>query len=155
MLFESTTLLLRSIIQSLETREEAPWDDHVEAGKQCVYELFQMSRPSNGTYRTETNPRFHTVVPASERAVRAIPHVKSMNVAIRNEDREAAIEHGRLAIAEMTGTAVIAPRVPAGHDTVVGSEQPPAPSNRGRKAEADGVPGRKRKNARVLTAGSR
>jgi len=65
MLFESTTLLLRNLVHSLEDGD-TNWEDHLESGNQCIYELHQMSRPLNRNAQATT----------SERAIRAIPHVK-------------------------------------------------------------------------------
>jgi hypothetical protein len=106
MLFESTQTLLRSIVHSLEHNEESRWDDHLESGNQCLYELHQMSRQSQQAYRVEkSNGRPATVTPFSEKAIRAIPHVKLMMSAIRRRDQTAAIENGRIAIVEMSGCA--------------------------------------------------
>jgi hypothetical protein len=107
MLYESTTLLLRSIVDSLESGDETKWDDHLEFGYQCIYELFQMCRPERRKY----NGYVATVF---ERASRAIPHVKQMNRAIRQRDRATAIECGRAAVLKMNGTeqrisSVVAP----------------------------------------------
>ena len=101
MLFDSTTLLLRSMVDSLQGGEETEWDDHLEYGNQCIYELFQMSRPDQRKYAGTAAPLF-------ERASRAIPHVRLMNRAIRQKDRATAIECGRAAVVEMNG------QIPAG-----------------------------------------
>lgn len=98
MIFESTAILLRNIVHSLQTENETEWQDHLEFGNQCVYELYQMSRTTG-----RLNPSSRVLSTAFERAVRAIPHVKAMNRAIRQQDRQAAIESGRAAIAEMDG----------------------------------------------------
>jgi hypothetical protein len=92
MLYNSTKTLLSSILQSLEKAEDVAWDDHVESGKDCLYEMFQMTGPG--------------VTPAAEASVctnlsTAIPHVKSMLKAIRRQDRTLAIEHGKAAFAAM------------------------------------------------------
>jgi hypothetical protein len=96
MLFESTTVLLRSIIASLEGDHEAQWEEHVECGNQCIYELFQMSRPERRKYDGHVATVF-------KRASRAIPHVRLMNRAIRQRDRDTAIKCGRAAVSEMYG----------------------------------------------------
>ncbi len=96
MLYESTIHLLRRIVQSLEV-DEPSWGDCVESGNECIYELHQMCRPARQAYKTA--PMVRT---ACERALRAIPHVKLMNRAIRGKDRTAAIESARDAIAEMS-----------------------------------------------------
>jgi hypothetical protein len=96
MLFDSTTILLRSMVDSLQGGEETEWDGHLEYGNQCIYELFQMSRPDQRKYAGTAAPLF-------ERASRAIPHVRQMNRAIRQKDRATAIECGRAAVGEMNG----------------------------------------------------
>ena len=97
MLFESTTVLLRSIVDSLECRHETEWEDHLECGNQCIYELFQMSRPERRKYSGHVATVFM-------RASRAIPHVRLMNRAIRQRDRDTAIKCGKAAVSEMNGT---------------------------------------------------
>ena len=92
MLYNSTKTLLRSILQSLENADEVAWDDHIESGKECLYEMFQMTGPG--------------VTPAAQLPVgrnlnMAIPHVKSMLQAIRRQDRALAVEHGKAAFAAM------------------------------------------------------
>jgi hypothetical protein len=128
MLFDSTTLLLRSIIQTLEKNDGTGWDDYVELGKQCLYELHQMARSSSRTYKPESNPnsRPHALLPAPERAIRAIPHMKLMNAAIREENRQAAIESGKAAIAEMNGVSALHVVVPPAVLPKAESEVPPA-----------------------------
>jgi hypothetical protein len=96
MLFDSTTALLRSMVDSLERGDETAWDDHLEYGNQCIYELFQMSRPERRKY-------IGHVAKVFDRASRAIPHVKLMNRAIRQRDRATAIKCGRAAVSEMSG----------------------------------------------------
>src|SRR5690348_3604689 len=110
MLFESTTLVLRGIVNSLETAAETAWDDYLEYGRQCAYELAQMSRSSSRAYQARgSNPKFNAALPEFERAARAIPHVKLMNVAVRNKDRVAALQNGRAAVAEMDGKITSTP----------------------------------------------
>jgi len=110
MLFESTTALLRSIVHSIENKDEPGWDDHLESGNQCLYELHQFARSSTSTYKS-SNAKFPVVAPAFERAIRAIPHVKLMMGAIRRRDQEAAVAGGRAAISEMIGIKTALPSV--------------------------------------------
>jgi len=101
MLYDSTKVLLRGVVQSLQGSDRVGWDDHVEAGSECLYEMHQMARPLYKGYRTDGSKRAPALVPVYERAARAIPHVKSMVRAIRSKDRAAAIESGTAALAEM------------------------------------------------------
>ncbi len=102
MLYDSTKSLLQGILRSLETRENLLWDDHIESGKQCLYEMHQMSRPLYKGYRSEgPNAKVSHQVPVSAKVNRAIPHVKLMVSAIRRKDQATALECGRAALAEM------------------------------------------------------
>jgi hypothetical protein len=101
MLYDSTKVLIHGILQSLRTQEQEAWDDHVESGSECLYEMHQMARPRYQGYRAEALHRAPSLVPVYERAARAIPHVKSMVKAIRRKDRAAAVESGNAALAEM------------------------------------------------------
>ncbi|SRR6266567_842881 len=102
MLYDSTKSLLRGILQSLETPNGVGWDDQVESGKQCLYEMHQMARPEYKGYRTEgPNGKPAGPVPVSAKVTRAIPHVKVMVHAIRRKDQATALESGKAALAEM------------------------------------------------------
>ena len=101
MLYESTRVILRGILRSLQSADKVGWDDQVEAGGECLYEMHQMARPLYHGYRTDAVNRGPAFVPVHQRAARAIPHVKSMVRAIRRKDQAAAAESGRAALAEM------------------------------------------------------
>jgi hypothetical protein len=118
MLYDSTKILLQSILHSLETADGAKWDDQNESGKQCLYEMYQMSKPLYKGYKTEgSQGKTAVLVPVSENVNRAIPHVKAMLRAIRHQDRTAALQSGRAAITEMNGTSHSRPSVPAERKT--------------------------------------
>ena len=101
MLYDSTKVLLRGILRSLHNTEKEGWDDHVESGGECLYEMHQMARPLYQGYRADAWNRAPVLIPVHERASRAIPHVKSMMRAIRRKDQAAAIQSGIAALAEM------------------------------------------------------
>ena len=101
MLYDSTKVLIHGMLQSLRSPEQGGWDDHVESGGECLYEIHQMARPRYQGYRADAANRTPALVPVYERAARAIPHVKSMVRAIRRKDRAAAVESGAAALAEM------------------------------------------------------
>jgi hypothetical protein len=82
-------------------RGKIGWDDQVEAAGACSYEVHQMARPLYKGYRTDPVNQAPLLVPVSERAARAIPHVKSMARAIRRKDQAAAVQSGKAALAEM------------------------------------------------------
>jgi hypothetical protein len=100
MLYDSTKVLVHGILQSLRNSDQG-WDDHVESGGECLYEMHQMARPRYQGYRADAANRTPSLVPVYERAARAIPHLKSMVKAIRRKDRAAAVESGTAALAEM------------------------------------------------------
>src|SRR6185369_17259526 len=83
MLFDSTTILLRSIVTSVQRGGEIRWEDHLEFGNQCLYELHQMSRSTSRPSKADSHSKLQAGTPPFTRAIRAIPHVKSMMRAIR------------------------------------------------------------------------
>jgi hypothetical protein len=101
MLYDSTKLLLSRLLRSLESRGEVEWDEQAQLGSECVYEMHQMARPQYRGYRTNGPNQAPTLTPVSERAARAIPHVKSMVRAIRRKDQAAALDSGKAALAEL------------------------------------------------------
>jgi hypothetical protein len=101
MLYDSTKILLRGMLLSLQSAGKIGWEDQIELARECSYEVHQMARPLYQGYRTDPVNRRPELVPVSERAARAIPHVKSMVRAIRRKDQPAAVESVRAALAEM------------------------------------------------------
>jgi hypothetical protein len=102
MLYDSTKTLLRSILESLDTADEAQWDDRLEFGNQCLYEIHQMTRHSYQPYKKDSpNVQWPSQIPDSERAKQAIPHVKRMMRAIHRRDQAAALESAKAALAAM------------------------------------------------------
>jgi hypothetical protein len=102
MLYYSTKILLRSILESLERVDEAQWDDRLEFGNQCLYEIHQMARQSYQPYRKDSpNVQWPSQIPDSEKAKQAIPHVKRMMKAIHRRDQAAALESAKAALAAM------------------------------------------------------
>lgn len=106
MLQESTTGLLIRLVQSLESAGEAGFDDQIESGKQCLYEMHQMTRPSFNAYkRVSPDDKWPSHLPNTVRFNRAMPHVKAMVKAIRCKDRVTALFSGKAALAEINGAA--------------------------------------------------
>jgi hypothetical protein len=101
MLYDSTKVLLRSILVSLQSAEKVRWEDQIELAGECSYEMHQMARPLYRGYTTDPVKKAPVLVMVSERAAKAIPHVKSMVRAIRRKDQMAAVESGRAALAEL------------------------------------------------------
>src|ERR1035438_3973043 len=100
MLYDSTKTLLQSILRSLETSGEIRWDEHTESGNACLYEMHQMSRPLYKAYRTDKqNANSQAQIGFPEKLSRAMPHVRSMVIAIRHKDQTTAVESGKSALA--------------------------------------------------------
>src|SRR5436309_14728518 len=106
MLYDSTKVLLQSILQSLETSlktgDKTGWDDQIEAGMQCLYEMHQMTRPSYRAYKN-SDAKWPTHIPDPTKLKLAMPHVKAMVTAVRHRDQLTAFVSGRAALAEMNG----------------------------------------------------
>src|SRR5690349_9703221 len=112
MLYDSTKNLLRSIVHSLETFEKPAWDDLIESGKECLYEMHQMTRPAYRAYKSAgSDAKFPTHIPDSEGLNRAMPDVKLMVGAIRRKDRSGALQSGKAALVEMNATGRTAAKV--------------------------------------------
>ena len=102
MVYDSTKTLLCSIIRSLETADEAAWDDLHELGKECIYEMSQMTRRTHQPCRRDSaNPQWPSGLPDFEKGVEAMPHVKAMVSAIRHRDQATALESAKAALAAM------------------------------------------------------
>ena len=110
MLYDSTKNLLQGILQSLETGDQTRWDDQTESGNECLYEMHQMSKPMYKAYRSDSF-KADSLVQSTlhDKLNRAMPHVRTMVIAIRHKDQPRALESGKTALAEMNGI-----RVPSG-----------------------------------------
>jgi hypothetical protein len=86
---------------SLQGAAAIRWEDQVELAAECSYEVHQMARPMYRGYRTDSVNKSVLLVQVSEKAARAIPHVKLMVRAIRRQDQLAAVQSGKAALAEM------------------------------------------------------
>lgn len=87
MLCDSTKTLLQTILQSLQEPDQGGWDDQIESGNQCLYEMYQMTRPSYRAFKTASSDKWPSHIPDGAGLDRAIPHVKAMMNAIRHKDR--------------------------------------------------------------------
>ena len=104
MLYDSTKSLLQSILWSLETGDETRWDDQTESGNACLYEMHQMSGALYKAYKSDSlnaNSLVQSTLP--DKLNRAMPHVRTMVIAIRHRDQPRALESGKAALAEMNG----------------------------------------------------
>ena len=144
MLNDSTKSLLQSILRSLETGDETRWDDQTESGNACLYEMHQMSRSLYTPFRSD---RLNATSLAQDslpgKVTRAMPHIRTMVIAIRQKDQIRALESGKAALAELNGNRC---SVIAG-----GRTEPTTTSKEASAVQQDKKPTRKR---RVLVASS-
>ena len=107
MLYDSTRNLLQGILRSLETDDQTGWDDQTESGNACLYEMHQMAKPLYKAYKSDSL-RTDSLVQKTlhDRLGRAMPHVRTMVIAIRHKDQPRALESGKTALAEMNGIRV-------------------------------------------------
>jgi hypothetical protein len=102
MLYDSTKSLLQTILRSLENVEDNGWDDQTESGNSCLYEMHQMAGALYTPYKTDRlNATSLAQSNLPEKLHRAIPHVRTMVIAIRHKDQTRALESGKAALAEM------------------------------------------------------
>ena len=101
MLYDSTKVLLRTMVCSLQDSGSVGWDEHFESGRQCLFETHQLARPAARAYRPDPASKKADSVPVNIRAARAIPHLKTLMRAIRRKDQPGAIESSKAALAEM------------------------------------------------------
>jgi hypothetical protein len=101
MLYDSTKILLGTILRSLQNTDKAKWDEQIQSCGDCLYEIHQMARPRYQGYKLDAASKAAKLAPLDERASRAIPYVKLMVRAIRRHDQATAVENGKLALAEM------------------------------------------------------
>jgi hypothetical protein len=125
MLYDSTKYLLQSILRSLETGDEAQWDDQTESGNACLYEMHQMSGRLYKAYRSDSlNAVFPSQSSLPERLKRAIPHARMMVIAIRQKDQERALASGHASLAELNGAGPSVPSACAPAPPAASSEAP-------------------------------
>jgi hypothetical protein len=99
MVYASTKTLLIKIVQLLEAPGEVFWQDQIESGNECLYELHQMTRPS--FLATAANSKWPTERPNRVDVNVALVHAKAMVRAIRRRDRAGALTSGKAAIDAM------------------------------------------------------
>ena len=110
MLYDSTKTLLQSILRVLETGDDSRWDDQIESGNACLYEMHQMAAPMYKAYRTDSfNANSVAQSSLPEKLDRAMPHVRSMVIAIRHRDRSKALDSGKTALAALNGAIISRP----------------------------------------------
>jgi hypothetical protein len=93
MFYGSTKTLLESIVRGLKTeppQSEAEWQAQTELVQGCLSEMAAMSEP---TVHPSMGTRYvHR--PVADKLNRAMPHLRSMLMAMRDRDRITALAHG-------------------------------------------------------------
>lgn len=153
MLYDSTKTLLWSILRSLEIADNAGWEDQMESGKECLYELHQMSHPLYKDLPAGgTSEKVARRAGTSEQARRAIPHVKNMVNAIRRRDRASAVASSKAALAEMNGAARLHASAAGSSERVESKEHRPRLTARKSYSTASPVTVEKRSPSRTRVA---
>jgi hypothetical protein len=101
MLYDSTKILLGTLLRSLQNVDKAKWDEQIECCGECLFEIHQMARPKYQGYKLDAAGKAANPVPVYERANRAIPYMKLMVRAVRRHDHVTAVVNGKAALAEM------------------------------------------------------
>lgn len=96
---------MRSIVQCLAGNDEVAWDDQIESGRECLYEMHQMTRAPSLLDESSYH-RWPANIPDLGKLHRAMPHVKEMVTAIQHRDQTTALHSGKAALAEMNGTSL-------------------------------------------------
>lgn len=104
MMYESTRTLLQRIVQSLAVTDDIAWDDQIESGRECLYEMHQMTRVLTLPDKTAYH-RWAASIPDLGKLQKAIPHVKEMVAAIQQRDQPTALHTGKAALAKMNETS--------------------------------------------------
>jgi len=139
MLYDSTKSLLQSILRSLETGDGTGWDDQTESGNACLYEMHQMAGRLYTPFRSDRlNANSMAQDSHPEKLTRALPHVKTMVIAIRHKNQIQAVESAKAALAELNGT--IRPSIISG-----GRTEPSTGSKEASDVKQDKKPTRKRR----------
>ena len=95
MFYGNTKSLLESVIRWLKTEaaeDEAAWQAQTDLVQTCLSEMVELSEPILNPSVGATSRYVHR--PAADKLNRAMPHVRSMLVAMRKRDRVTAMAHG-------------------------------------------------------------
>src|SRR5579863_419748 len=99
MWYASTKSLLESTLRWLKIeapQDDSEWRAQTDVVRVCLDEITAMSKPAVHPSRLATSRYVHR--PVTDKLNRAIPHARSMLLAIRNRDRITALAHGETAI---------------------------------------------------------
>jgi hypothetical protein len=102
MWYGSTKSLLESIVRCLKTeapQDDAEWQAQTDLVQACLAEMVEMSEPTVNPSMGATSRYVHR--PAAEKLNRAMPHVRSMLIAMRDHDRPTALAHGETTLGRL------------------------------------------------------
>jgi hypothetical protein len=95
MWYGNTKNLLESIVRGLKTeppQNDAEWQAQTELVQACLTEMVEMSEPTVNPSKGATSRYVHR--PVADKLNRAMPHVRSMLMAMRDRDPTTALAHG-------------------------------------------------------------
>jgi len=95
MWYGNTKNLLESIVRGLKTeppQNDAEWQAQTDLVQACLAEMAEMSEPTVNSANGATSRYVHR--PVAGKLNRAMPHVRSMLIAMRDRDRTTALAHG-------------------------------------------------------------
>ena len=95
MWYGNTKNLLESIVRGLKTeapQNDAEWQAKTELVQVCLTEMVEMSEPAANPSMGATSRYVHR--PVADKLNRAMPHVRSMLMAMRDRYPTTALAHG-------------------------------------------------------------
>jgi hypothetical protein len=92
---------LKNILDWLDGTDKAGSERQIELGEQCRSDMERTARPKYSGARKGSHAFGPERNPDAGKLNRAAPHVRAMLTAMRNRNREAALEHGKAAMAAM------------------------------------------------------
>jgi hypothetical protein len=95
MWYGSTKNLLESIVRGLKNeppQNDAEWQAQADLLQGCLAEMVEMSEPTVNSANGATSRYVHR--PVAGKLNRAMPHVRSMLIAMRDRNRTTALAHG-------------------------------------------------------------
>jgi hypothetical protein len=95
MWYGNTKSSLESIVRWLKTegpQDDADWQAQTDLVHACLAEMVEMSEPIVNPSKGAKSRYVHH--PVADKLNRAVPHVRSMLIAMQDRDRTTALAHG-------------------------------------------------------------
>jgi hypothetical protein len=99
MWYGNTKNLLESIFRGLKTKppqNDAEWQAQTDLVQGCLAEMAEMAEPTVNPSMGATSRYVHR--PVADKLNRAMPHVRLMITAMREQDRTTALAHGEVTL---------------------------------------------------------